>query len=215
MARNRNYDSSDSYANSRRSRISSRDFDDYIPSARGSRITEPDDYDYEEPYENEYEDGYGTYSDYPDNEGYDYDYEDEGYDDLDSGYTETDDTDLEYADADREYRRQTRDYSARRSNAPSSLDLSANNSAPRGRFQTQNSSDAEKYLNYLERYDRGEIDNHDMSRIQRRFANKPFWKTFRPSKDLIEKYGSGNDSTRWPMFRREGSQWKPVFWRND
>lgn len=215
MARNRNYETSDSYANSRRSRASSRNFDDYIPSGRGSRI-----YDYKDLYENEYEDDYDTYSNYPyeedyEDEGYeDYeDYEGDSYDGTDRGYTPSDDTDLDYENTD--YERQARNYSARRSNAPSSLDLSAARSAPRGRFQAQTNSDEEKYLDYLERYDRGDIDNHDMSRIQRRFANKPFWKTFRPSRDLIEKYGSGNDSTRWPMFRREGNQWKPVFWRND
>ena len=93
---------------------------------------------------------------------------------------------------------------SRNSTAPSRLD-----------FSNRDSEDLSKYMEYLERYDKGDIDNHDMSRVQRRFANKPFWDTFQPSRDLIQKYGSGDKSTRWPMFRREGNKWKPEFWRND
>ena len=116
--------------------------------------------------------------------------------------------------------------------APSRLDFSEvqtprrNSSAP-SRYGTalsrldfsnersRDSDDLSKYMKYLERYDRGDIDNHDMSRVQRRFANSSFWETFRPSRDMIQKYGSGDRSTRWPMFRREGGKWKPEFWRND
>ena len=93
----------------------------------------------------------------------------------------------------------------RNSSAPNRLDFS----------NSRNNDDLSKYLEYLERYDRGDIDNHDMSRVQRRFANSPFWDTFQPSRDMIQKYGNGDRSTRWPMFRREGSKWKPEFWRND
>lgn len=83
------------------------------------------------------------------------------------------------------------------------------------RLDFRNDDDLSKYMEYLERYDKGDIDNHDMSRVQRRFANSPFWDTFQPSRDMIQKYGSGDRSTRWPMFRREGGKWKPEFWRND
>ena len=58
-------------------------------------------------------------------------------------------------------------------------------------------------MEYIDRYDRDGIDNHDMSRIQRRFANKPFWNTFTPSRDMIHKYGRGNRSTRWAMFEKK------------
>ena len=73
----------------------------------------------------------------------------------------------------------------------------------------------EEYLNYLDQYDRGEIDNYQMSKIQRDYANKSFWKTFSPSPELIEQYGSGDRSTRWPMFEKRNGRWRPVFWRND
>ena len=75
--------------------------------------------------------------------------------------------------------------------------------------------DEEQYLDYLEQYDRGEISNYEMSQIQHEFANKAFWDTFSPSENLIEQYGSGNRSTRWPMFERRGGRWRPIFWRND
>ena len=80
---------------------------------------------------------------------------------------------------------------------------------------TSSSSEEDEYLEYLDKYDRGDIDNYEMSRIQRRYANSSFWDTFRPSEELIEQYGSGNRSTRWPMFERRGGRWRPVFWRND
>ena len=100
--------------------------------------------------------------------------------------------------------------------APNSLDWSNSRTiaAPSERY-TQNDKDIEDYLGYIERYDKGEIDNHDMSRVQRAFANKPFWQTFRPSRDLIQKYGSGNRSTRWPMFENKNGKWQPIIWRND
>ena len=87
------------------------------------------------------------------------------------------------------------------------------NANRRGGQRMQN--DLTKYLDYLEKYDRGEINNYEMSKIQRKYANNPFWETFRPSRDLIKKYGSGNKSTRWPMFKNEGGQWRPEIWRND
>ena len=73
----------------------------------------------------------------------------------------------------------------------------------------------DEYLDYLDQYDRGEIDNYQMSKIQRDYANKSFWKTFSPSPELIEQYGRGDRSTRWPMFEKRNGRWRPVFWRND
>lgn len=100
--------------------------------------------------------------------------------------------------------------------APYRLDFSETRTPNNvNRDYQRDSQDLAKYLEYLERYDRGDLDNHDMGRIQRAYANKPFWQTFNPSKDLIRKYGSGNRSTRWPMFRREGGRWIPEVWRND
>ena len=85
------------------------------------------------------------------------------------------------------------------------------NNARRG----TNRGDLSKYLEALEKYDRGDINNYEMSKIQRKYANNPFWDTFRPSRDMIKKYGSGNKSTRWPMFKNEGGRWKAEIWRND
>jgi hypothetical protein len=73
----------------------------------------------------------------------------------------------------------------------------------------------DEYLDYLEQYDRGEIDNYQMSKIQRDYANKSFWDTFSPSPEMIEQYGRGERSTRWPMFEKRNRRWRPVFWRND
>ncbi|MBQ7220819.1 MAG: hypothetical protein IJS28_07560 [Synergistaceae bacterium] len=96
------------------------------------------------------------------------------------------------------------------------IGVNSNNHSPQWENgYTTSSSDEDEYLDYLEQYDKGEISNHEMSRIQRRYAEKPFWDTFNPSEELIEQYGSGNESTRWPMFERRGGRWRPVFWRND
>ena len=76
-------------------------------------------------------------------------------------------------------------------------------------------SEEAEYLDYLEQYHRGEIDNYQMSKIQREYANSSFWNTFNPSRKLIEQYGSGEASTRYPMFERKNGRWRPVFWRND
>ncbi len=103
-----------------------------------------------------------------------------------------------------------------RATAPTRLDFSgARTPTNTSRGYRQNSDDLAKYLDYLERYDKGDLDNHDMGRIQRAYANNPFWQTFTPSRDLIQKYGSGNRSTRWPMFRKEGNRWVPEVWRNE
>ena len=100
--------------------------------------------------------------------------------------------------------------------APDSLNWenSRTIAAPSERY-SQDDKDIEDYLGYIERYDSGDIDNHDMSRIQRAFANKPFWQTFNPSQKLIKQYGSGNRSTRWPMFEKKNGKWEPIIWRND
>lgn len=75
--------------------------------------------------------------------------------------------------------------------------------------------DLRDYLNAIKRYDRGELNNYEMSKVQRKYAHNPFWKTFNPSKDLIKKYGNGNESTKWPMFELKDGQWTPNIWRND
>ncbi len=178
------------------------------------------------------------YDDYFDDTGY------EDYGELGSNYDITKEPNYGYDDPERyeAYKRHKARTSASERKAPSTLDFSNTQPARRtpstpvrnratapnrldfsgartptntSRGDRQNSDDLAKYLDYLERYDKGDLDNHDMGRIQRAYANKPFWQTFNPSRDLIEKYGSGNRSTRWPMFRREGNRWVPEVWRND
>ena len=82
-------------------------------------------------------------------------------------------------------------------------------------YYNQHDKELQKYLDAIDRYDRGDISNYDMHKIQRKYANADFWRYFKPSQDLIEKYGRGNRSTNWPLFRNEGGQWQPEFWRND
>ena len=98
----------------------------------------------------------------------------------------------------------------------------ARNTPSRNSQQNRNSgsylkddSDLRNYLNAIKRYDKGELNNYEMSKIQRKYAHNPFWKTFNPSKDLIKKYGNGNESTKWPMFELKDGQWTPNIWRND
>ena len=134
-----------------------------------------------------------------------------GYDNYD-GYEEYEDR--TYAPSNRSPR--SAGYKSNRANDYVNDVLSSSPEARRNRFGNgKANNDLSKYLDYLEKYDRGEINNYEMSKIQRKYANKPFWDTFRPSRDLIKKYGSGNKSTRWPMFKNEGGQWRPEFWRND
>ena len=159
----------------------------------------------------------------------DYGYED--YGELGSNYTPEDDPNWGYDDydgyGDYEARTYATDSRSPRSGgeanaqmldkgraAPKRLSSSVLNSALKHRRSAQG-DDLSRYLDYLEQYDRGDIDNYEMSRIQRAYADNPFWETFQPSDDLIRKYGNGNESTRWPMFRQEGSRWVPEVWRND
>ena len=224
MARNRyqrDYsNTSDSYANSRRSRALGRgryDSDDDYYYDDTAQAYSPNEYT-DEPYYDEYSDTDSGYDNY--NEGYeDYDsenyYDDEGYENYDDGSYEDYGELAPEDEADYEYNNYG-DRSSRRT-LPSNVGRSYTRMPPArsNRFQTQDDKDIEKYLDYLERYDTGEIDNYEMSRIQRAYAKKPFWRTFQPSRDLIKKYGSGDESTHWPMFRREGSRWVPEVWRND
>ena len=160
-------------------------------------------------------------------------YDDEGYEDygeLGSNYNPEDDPDwgYDYYDTydkpvpDWENSRANRyaDYMSRpldeRERPEREIGTTPNTHRPQWESgPTSSSSEEDEYLEYLDKYDRGDIDNYEMSRIQRRYANSPFWDTFRPSEELIEQYGSGNRSTRWPMFERRGGRWRPVFWRND
>ena len=132
-------------------------------------------------------------------------YEAEGYDEYDDEGYEPEPKAPRRLDF-REAQTPRRNSSApsRYGTAPSRLD-----------FSNRNSEDLSKYMEYLERYDRGDIDNHDMSRVQRRFANSSFWDTFQPSRDMIQKYGNGSRSTRWPMFENKDGKWQPIIWRND
>ena len=191
----------DTYTPSRRTR----------PSYRGN--TGDDDTYTARPSSNYYDDS--NYEDYGDI-GSNYDitsepdyeeYEAEGYDDEGYAPEPKAPSRLDFSEA--QTPRRNSSAPSKYGTAPSRLDFSNANEYSR------DSEDLSKYMEYLERYDRGDIDNHDMSRVQRRFANSPFWDTFQPSRDLIQKYGSGDRSTRWPMFRREGGKWKPEFWRND
>lgn len=99
--------------------------------------------------------------------------------------------------------------------APASIDFSGVEVPPEYPPRGKVRDDLNSYLEYIDRYDRGEIDNHDMSRIQRKFANSSFWDTFYPSKKMIREYGSGYESTKWPLFEKKDGRWQPIFWRND
>ena len=205
--------------------------DRYASSRRNNRRGYNDD-DYEmytsAPRRNRYDNGTSTRPSYrsntyaarPSSNYYD-DSNYEDYGEIGSNYDITSEPDYEEYEA---------ESYAPEEKAPSRLDFSEaqtprrNSTAP-SRYGTapsrldfsnsRNNDDLSKYMEYLDRYDKGDIDNHDMSRVQIRFANSPFWDTFQPSRDMIQKYGSGEKSTRWPMFRREGGKWKPEFWRND
>ena len=157
----------------------------------------------------------------PSAEGY------EDYGDIGSNYDLTSEPDYGY-DEDYETEPYAPDDEAPEEKAPSRLDLGDTQPTRSTRYSTplrdgtapdnldfSNDEDLSKYLEYIDRYDRSDIDNYDMSRIQRKFANKPFWDTFNQSRDLIHKYGSGNRSTRWPMFEKKNGKWKPIIWRND
>ena len=134
-----------------------------------------------------------------------------GYDNYD-GYEEYEDR--TYAPSSRTPR--SGGYRSNRANDYVNDVLSSSPAERRNRFGNgRANNDLSKYLEALEKYDRGDINNYEMSKIQRKYANNPFWRTFRPSRDLIKKYGSGNKSTRWPMFKNEGGQWKAEIWRND
>ena len=123
-------------------------------------------------------------------------------------------------------KRTTAPYSSER--APSRIDFSnarysGNNGSsnsellqePRQQGARNNNDDLKRYMEYIDKYDNGEIDNHDMSRVQRRYANSSFWDTFNPSEKMIREYGSGNESTKWPLFEKKDGRWKPINWRND
>lgn len=209
--------SPDRYASSRRN--NRRDYNDYetYTAPRRSSYDDDDTYASSRRTRTNYSEGYDeTYSRPSSNYYDDSNYED--YGDIGSNYDITSEPDYEEYEAE-EYEQEEK--------APSRLDFSEaqtprrNSSAPSrygtapSRLDFSNDDDLSKYMEYLERYDKGDIDNHDMSRVQRKFANSPFWDTFQPSRDMIQKYGSGDRSTRWPMFRREGGKWKPEFWRND
>lgn len=214
----------DRYASSRRNnRRDFNDYETYTPAPRHSRYddtyTPTRNYEDDTPTRPSYSAGNNeSYTARPSSNYYD-DSNYEDYGEIGSNYDITSEPDYEEYEAEG-YEQEEK--------APSILDFSEtqtprrNSSAP-SRYGTapsrldfsRNNDDLSKYMEYLERYDKGDIDNHDMSRVQRRFANKPFWDTFQPSKDMIQKYGSGDRSTRWPMFRREGNKWKPEFWRND
>ncbi len=73
------------------------------------------------------------------------------------------------------------------------------------------SNDGEaEYLRYLSDFEQGRISEREMSRIQREFERKPFWQNFRPSRDLISKFGSGNRSSVYPLFRQSRDGWYPI-----
>ena len=122
-------------------------------------------------------------------------YEDEGYEDygeIGSNFSPSDDPSWGYDNPER----YNYDYSS-------------------GGGENNADNDLKRYMEYIDKYDNGEIDNHDMSRVQRRFANSSFWDTFSPSEKMIREYGSGNESTKWPLFERKDGRWKPINWRND
>ena len=108
-------------------------------------------------------------------------------------------------------KRTTAPYSSER--VPSRIDFS--NARYSGNNGSSNSDDLSRYMEYIDKYDNGEIDNHDMSKVQRKFANSSFWDTFSPSEKMIREYGSGYESTKWPLFEKKDGRWKPINWRND
>lgn len=67
-----------------------------------------------------------------------------------------------------------------------------------------------EYLRYLSDFEQGRISEREMSRIQREFERKPFWQNFRPSRELISKFGSGNRSSVYPLFRQNEGGWYPI-----
>ena len=210
--------SPDRYASSRRNNRRDYNDDDYETYTSAPRRSRYEDDTYTRPSSRNstgYDDD--TYTARPSSNYYD-DSNYEDYGEIGSNYDITSEPDYEeyeaesYAPEPKAPRRL--DFSEAQTPRRNSSTPSRYGTAP-SRLDFSNSDDLSKYLEYLERYDRGDIDNHDMSRVQRRFANKPFWDTFQPSRDMIQKYGSGDRSTRWPMFRRENGKWKPEFWRND
>ena len=73
------------------------------------------------------------------------------------------------------------------------------------------SNDGEaEYLRYLSDFEQGRISLREMSRIQREFERSPFWQNFRPSRDLISKFGSGSRSSVYPLFRQSRDGWYPI-----
>ena len=207
----RSFTPRDNYASSRRNNRR-----DYAPSRR-PRAFSDEEYETYTSAPSSYEDD--TYTSARPSSNY---YDDSNYEDygeIGSNYDITSEPDYEEYEAE--------NYAPERK-APSRLDFSeaqpsrsTRNPTPSrygtapDRLDFGGNDDLSKYMEYLDRYDSGDIDNHDMSRVQRRFANSPFWDTFRPSRDMIRKYGSGDKSTCWPMFENKNGKWKPIIWRND
>ena len=142
--------------------------------------------------------------------------EDEGYEDygeLGSNFKPSDDPSWGHDNFDRyDYDYSSGEDYGLEDTAPDSIDFSNPRNFGNGR---NSNNELSQYLEYIDKYDRGEIDNHDMSRVQRRFENSSFWDTFQPSEKMIREYGSGNESTKWPLFERKNGRWTPINWRND
>lgn len=181
-----------------------------------------EDYDEDEnfsPYDLDYMDdpswGYDNFDQYMDDSPSEEDYSDDDDDNLLYDVNYSDDKrnspnrlyDVNYSDDKRNSPNRLYDvnYSDDQRNSPNRLyDINSNDD-----------DELEEYLDYLDKYDKGKINNYEMSQIQHEYANKPFWETFSPSPELIEQYGKGDKSTRWPMFEKRNGRWKPIFWRND
>ncbi len=230
--RNRNI--VDKYASSRRSRGLNDDLGNrstFTSDRKRNNTYEPTQYELPEDY------SYGDEAsgdEYFDKAGSENEYDDEGYDYGDEDYLPP------YGQPDRmptfrgdstnvpPYGQKDRSYKQKRNMPPygqpdkmptfrgDSTNVPPYERKDRSYKQKRNGGDdLASYMDYIERYDNGEIDNHDMSRVQRRFENSPFWETFNPSEKMIREYGSGNESTKWPLFEYKDGRWRPMHWRND